>query len=350
MLRRKRGADYDLSDSDDDGEARRRLKRRQFAKMQKTLYADERIKKIAEKPGSRAFLRTIEDRDSDDDDIDMAVVNEPAVEIDEESQSQPRSEAGVLPDTILDSQSVAGSENQRRSSDNPAPVAAALRRHPRRTQEGYKPSSIGEIRESLSSLLEEPNTQSTVPATEIESESDTEDIDEYDEQVDRNHAITTTTITNGKENPRRSRVAVIDRITLKRASSSALSETSTTTSVAFAAPSRSYGSVSSFRVPALLRRATTNNSITAASGSNGSSTNAISKTSGDGSSSATSVRKSQLTRSGQKSGVRALGAARDLERHAAVHESEKRREQRRQIDAGRRQPAMGKMFGAGQFE
>ena len=66
-LRRKRGADYDLSDSDDGGEARRRLKRRQFAKMQKALFADDRIKKIAEKPGNSAFMRTLEDRESDDE-------------------------------------------------------------------------------------------------------------------------------------------------------------------------------------------------------------------------------------------------------------------------------------------
>ncbi len=47
MLRRKRGAgDYDLSDSDDGGEAKRRMKRRQFAKMQKALFADERVSNI----------------------------------------------------------------------------------------------------------------------------------------------------------------------------------------------------------------------------------------------------------------------------------------------------------------
>ena len=46
MLRRKRGADYDLSDSDDEGEARRRRKQREFAKMRKALLEDEEIGKI----------------------------------------------------------------------------------------------------------------------------------------------------------------------------------------------------------------------------------------------------------------------------------------------------------------
>src|SRR5436190_19002525 len=68
MLRRKRGGDWnDLDDDDDGGEARRRLKRRQFAKMQRALFADERISKVAENPRNQAFLRTIEDRGSDDD-------------------------------------------------------------------------------------------------------------------------------------------------------------------------------------------------------------------------------------------------------------------------------------------
>ena len=69
MLRRKRNHGS-LSDSDgDDEEARRRHKRRQFAKMQRALMSDERIKKIAEKPGSLAFLRTLEDREEEDDDM-----------------------------------------------------------------------------------------------------------------------------------------------------------------------------------------------------------------------------------------------------------------------------------------
>jgi mediator of replication checkpoint protein 1 len=46
ILRRKRGADYDLSDSDDDLEARRRRKQREFAKMRKALLEDEKLGKI----------------------------------------------------------------------------------------------------------------------------------------------------------------------------------------------------------------------------------------------------------------------------------------------------------------
>jgi mediator of replication checkpoint protein 1 len=54
-LRRKRGADYELSDSDDDdgGAARRRMKRREFAKMRKALLEDEAVGKIGTSPSSR---------------------------------------------------------------------------------------------------------------------------------------------------------------------------------------------------------------------------------------------------------------------------------------------------------
>ena len=101
MLRRKRGADYDLSDEDDGGEARRRMKRRQFAKMQKALFSDERVKKIAENPGNQAFLRTIEDHGSDDemDFLDFAASQEQG-----DSQSQEETDSEKRPETIPDSQ------------------------------------------------------------------------------------------------------------------------------------------------------------------------------------------------------------------------------------------------------
>ena len=45
-LRRKRAADFDLSDSDDEVEAKRRRKRNEFARMRKALLQDENIGKI----------------------------------------------------------------------------------------------------------------------------------------------------------------------------------------------------------------------------------------------------------------------------------------------------------------
>jgi mediator of replication checkpoint protein 1 len=325
MLRRKRGADYDLSDSDDGGEARRRMKRRQFAKMQQALFADERIKKIAENPGNQAFLRTIEDRDSGDE-MDFLDIGPELMET-EDSQSQDQ--------TVPDSQPMTAAASTERQ---PLGSGASWNRPAaklRRTENGKKPSNIGEIRESLSSLLEEPNT-SIIPATEVGSDSEADD--ESRPSTARSNKENRSP---GKANPRRTRhPAVVDRISLKRASSSNLSNTSR---LAFAANS---GSNSSFKVPALLRRATTNSlksTSSTASGSSGAN-NANGNGSGGGFGEGSKIKKS----AGKKSGVSYL--ARETERRAAITENEKRREAKKWKGAERRVQAVGGLFGAGRFE
>ncbi len=45
-FRRKRGADFDLSDSDDGEEARRIMKRRKEMRLRRALLADEKLEKI----------------------------------------------------------------------------------------------------------------------------------------------------------------------------------------------------------------------------------------------------------------------------------------------------------------
>ncbi|KAK2934266.1 hypothetical protein FoTM2_005512 [Fusarium oxysporum f. sp. vasinfectum] len=227
MLRRKRGAGYDLDDSDDDGEARRRMKRRQFAKMQKALFSDERVKKIAENPGNQAFLRTIEDRGSDDE-MDFLDAPEEIVESSQSQSQDESSEAQTVPDS--QPQKVLG------PADNRVPG------YLRRTKDGKKPSNIGEVRETLSDLLEEPHG-SVIPATEVGSDSEGEENTTTETRSDKENDIS---------NPRRGRVAVVDRISLKRSGSLNVS----TGRLAFATASNS-----SFKVPALLRRATTNSFV-----------------------------------------------------------------------------------------
>ncbi|KAH6689019.1 hypothetical protein F5X68DRAFT_189774 [Plectosphaerella plurivora] len=271
-LRRKRGADYNLSDSDDGGEARRKMKRRQHAKMTKALLADDRVKKIAEKPGNEAFLRTLEDRESDEemDFLDMGL--EPP---EEESQSQSQSQDQAVPTQ---------------------PTATRAPAHLRRTKNGKKPSNISEIRESVSSLLEDPNALNA-PVVELISD---------DEQEDENRPSTSS---SNKENPRRTKAAVIDRMSLRRQSSSNLSASSR---LAFAMPTAT-GSTG-FKVPALLRRATTNSLASAASSSTTTST-----TSG-GFGDSGRIKKS----AGKMSGVSAL--ARETERRAQLQQNDKKRE------------------------
>lgn len=307
MLRRKRGADYDLSDSDDGGEARRRMKRRQFAKMQKALFADERVKKIAENPGNQAFLKTIEDRGSDDE-MDFL---DPAEEQKESQESQSQEEEeNTQQQTVPDSQTRVPLTS---AAENRPPA------HMRRTKDGKKPSNIGEIRETLSNLLEEPQG-SIIPATEVGSDSE----DEHP-----------STARSDKENqhPRRTRVAVVDRISLKRQSSSIISTTSSTR-LAFTTTTAS----STFKVPALLRRATTNSFAAGSTTSSGSST----PTTGFG-----EEAKIKKTAS-KKSGINAF--ARDSERRAKLQQSEKRREERKVRGAERRMGVVGGLLGRGSFE
>ena len=323
MLRRKRGADYDLSDSDDGGEARRKMKRRQFAKMQKALFSDERVKKMAENPGNQAFLRTIEDRGSDDE---MDLLGAMDTEEQAEAQSQSQDEGDTAQQqTIPDSQPA--KQPLGTSGENRAPA------HMRRTKGAQRPSNIGQVRETLSSLLEE-RQGSVIPATEAGSESEEENEHQASPRSDKE---------NRAPNPRRGSTAVVDRISLKRNASSTLSNSSAR--LAFAA-AQTAGS-SSFKVPALLRRATTNSTLMSGSSSAGSGTaaapaGAVGSAGGFG-------EDAKIKRgAGKRSGVG--GFAREGEARAKVRDSERRREEKKAKGAERRVGVVGGLLGRGSFE
>ncbi|GKT90720.1 MRC1-like domain-containing protein [Colletotrichum tofieldiae] len=319
MLRRKRGADYDLSDSDDGGEARRRMKRRQFQKMQQALFTDERIKKIAEKPGNQAFLRTIEDRGSDEEMDFLDFAPEPMETEDSQSQEQQQQ-------TVPDSQPAA---QRQPLATNPANRPPA---NMRRTKDGKRPATLGEIREFVSSLLEDMNE--VIPATDPNSDSEADDEDAHPPSSSRS-----------------SRHQVVDRLTLKRQSSSTMSTTSA--AVAFAMPNAAASSGGSFKTPTLLRRATTNSSVLSSQGSSGGiaagSGNAPSAFSARGGGGGGFGDDGKIKKNASKrSGVSAL--ARENERRAAIQENEKRREARKWKGAERRHQAVNGLFGAGKFE
>ncbi|UKZ73076.1 hypothetical protein TrVFT333_000716 [Trichoderma virens FT-333] len=317
MLRRKRGADYDLSDSDDGGEARRRMKRRQFAKMQKALFADERVKKMAENPGNQAFLRTIEDRGSDDEMDVLEIVNAPASQGEEsQSQSEPteQQQQRIVPDS--QPRKPLGS-----AGDNRAPA------HLRRTKDGKKPSNIGEVRETLSDLLEDGRHSSVIPATEIGSDSEGEE----GRPASRGNKE------NQSPASRRTRNVVVDRISLKRNASS----TSSSSRPAFAT---AVASSSSFKVPAsLLRRATTNSSLLSTASTSSSSTTAAGG-SGSGFGEETKIKKG----AGKKSGIN--GFSRDNEKLARMQENERRRQEKKVRGAESRAGLVGGLLGKGSFE
>ncbi|OTB08958.1 hypothetical protein M426DRAFT_316248 [Hypoxylon sp. CI-4A] len=343
MLRKRRrgggGNDFDLSDSDDGGEARRRMKRRQFAKMQKALFADERIGKIAENPRNAAFLKSIEDRNSDDEwDFDNNFVNAATEGADSESQSQGEDQGR---DVAAGEQSIPDSQPTNNERKRPNEEDHSMRPPPnaRRSKGRAHPSSLTDVRRELSDLLDEPNgsAASIIPATEIGSDSE-------DDERPR-----TSSGSSGKEN-RRTNVAVVDRIKLKRDSSS-LSTTSNggaSSRLAFAAPSAS-GSNGLFKVPGLLRRATTNSLISNSSTSSHGGGSSSSNTTGASGLSKMGGEDGKLKKTaGKRSGINYF--ARENERRAAVADAEKRREAKKWKGVEGRSKAVGGLFGGGTFE
>lgn len=355
MLRRKRGADYDLSDSDDGGEAKRRMKRRQFAKMQKALYADERISKVAENPRSKAFMRTIEDVGSDEE---MDFLFEPQQQQQQE-QHEPSSATHV-------SNTTAGNASQEQQQHHVVPdsqpaaattTTSAQQQRPaaaeRRAQISRKPANLNEVRRTLSSLLDDPSENSVIPSTDFGSEDDEnendEDVDAVGGEKDRSPSAN-----KENSNPRRrgrvSASAVVDRISLKRQSSSNVSSNGSGSGgkMAFTAPSSS-ASNGGFRVPALLRKATTNSFMSTGSASGagvvgGSSKGSAAGGSGSGFGDEGKIKKN----AGKRSGISYL--ARETDRRAKLAEAERKREEKKIKAVEGRSKVVGGLFGAGRFE
>ncbi len=320
MLRRKRGAEFDLSDSDDDAEARQRRKRREFAKMRKALLENENVGKIAEDPKKLAFLRAIEDRENDDDfdfldrPADDSFRVEPDTQEDPESQSQP-----AQPETILG--------KRKRPLQESVPDKGNMRPPPgaRRTQAPKKPATLAEIRESVSFLIEEPGSINVAP-----DPSSSASEDESSHHNNESH-------TNPRRRPNPN--PIVDRLSLKRAESAT---TSSNSRLAFHDPSTANPSIGGFKVPSLLRRATTTN---LAVDNHGITTMAIATTeraAGGG-------EKSDFVRRGgtKKSSVNYF--AREMEKSRVIEGVGRRRKEEREREARGREMRLGGL-GTGAFE
>lgn len=318
LLRRKRGAEFDLSDSDDDAEARQRRKRREFAKMRKALLENENVGKIAEDPKKLAFLRAIEDRE-DDDDLDF--LDRPAedsfrveadTQEDPESQSQP-----ALPEPTLGKRKRLLQESVPDNGNMRPPPAA------RRTQAPKKPATLAEIRESVSFLIEEPGSINIAPDP---SSSASEDESVAHDKNPRRRP-------NPNPNP------IIDRISLKRAESAT---TSSNSRLAFYDPSTTNPSIGGFKVPSLLRRATTTNLAAENHGITTMATATTERAAGGG-------EKGDFVRRGgtKKSSVNYF--AREMEKNKVIEGVERRRKEEREREAKGRNMRLGGL-GTGAFE
>jgi mediator of replication checkpoint protein 1 len=302
------------------------MKRREFAKMRKALLEDERIGKIAENPKKTAFLRAIADRDGEDEMGFLEDLAEPEEGTDSQSQSQTEtSQKDVHQPNSSQPDVVMGPPKRKLFED--AEPSNRLPPHLRRTKLVKRPSNLSEIRQSLSSLIEDPNAvleSQDLVGSDSEAENDLSDTERMESMEKENR--------DPFASRRKKRFAVVDRISLKRASSNA---TSMTTRLAFVAPS-----ASDFKVPALLRRTTTSTSITSGSSSGVSGTERTTEGFGDNGKLA--------KKAGKNSGVHYF--SRENEKRRKVEESEMRRKEKRFKGAEGRRKVVGGLFGLGKFE
>jgi mediator of replication checkpoint protein 1 len=292
-LRRKRGNDdLDLSDEEDAVVRRREAKRREFAKMRRELLKDEAVGKIAEDKKKEAFLRSIEDRpNSDDDDDDF---DRPETQPEEDSQTKDGQ------NTPLNQRGEGNTFEALRDTASQPPATAGASKLNQGVQIGRrsgmqinrKPGTLAEIRESVSFLIEEPDSQAgTIDLGLSDSDDDAEAyvdldrhfqaaeadenaeeandlgdfiVDDDDGQPERETTFKKPALPTSEsrapfsERRTRERVNVVNRLSMLRQQSS--SGTSNTTKMAFYTSTSSANS-SFGKVPTLLRRATTNSSL-----------------------------------------------------------------------------------------
>ncbi|KAF2628806.1 hypothetical protein BU25DRAFT_390727 [Macroventuria anomochaeta] len=307
-LRKRAGRDaFDLSDSEDEAEMKQRKKRADFARMQKALMSDENIGKIAENPKQQAFFKTLADF-ADDADYDFLEMPEPKSVFAEDSQSQSQSQQlqdelvgegeaeMVVPDSQNDSMNMLPSNPLKRKSPSSSQKENRPPPHLRRADNGLarRPITLADVQNSVSELLEDSRV--VVPDSQYASDSDSE-LEIVDKPV---------------------RKAVVDRLTLSRQSTLSESQDSAA-GMAFHAPSRG-PAVPGFRVPSLIRQATSNLSATS--------------------------ERSERTSQGGEGSVRRGGTgrsnihaqAREAERRALLEKKEMRRKEvlRKKVDKGRK--------------
>lgn len=298
-LRRKRGVgdDLDLSDEEDEAARRREAKRREYAKMRRELFKDEAVEKISEDKKKEAFLKSIEDHDDaeeEDGDYDQADSQQA------ESQSQTTQDIAQDTQNGSTSDSATGSSLQRKRPLEPANDSQINRLPPalRRGAHGFgahkKPSTLAEIRESVSFLIEEPDSQSmTIDLGLSDSEDEPEkylDLDRHLKAADENDdedaedlvdfvvddsakddasfkmpSIPASDRASYSERRTKTR-QVVDRLSLMRQASSSSSSGKTGGKMAFFASKSSSIDMQIGRTPSLLRRATTNSSFGSVAG------------------------------------------------------------------------------------
>ncbi|EXJ89868.1 hypothetical protein A1O3_02935 [Capronia epimyces CBS 606.96] len=295
-LRRKRGNDdLDLSDEEDAMVRRREAKRREFMRMRRELLKDEAVGKIAEDKKKEAFLRSIEDHQASDDDEDD--FNLPETPLEDESQAvvQTADESEKTQDQAGSQDAVQGV----RKDQQPLTTAAASRLNQGNRSIGRgkgrmdrRPATLAEIRESVSFLIEESDSQAATidlglsdsedepeayvnldrhfqAAEADENAEDGDDLGDFivddDGRAKEESIFKKPTMPYSEsrasysERRTKERPNVVNRLNMLRQSSSSSGSSSSTKMAFYSGDSSTAGSFG--KVPALLRRATTNSSL-----------------------------------------------------------------------------------------
>jgi mediator of replication checkpoint protein 1 len=347
-LRRKQANMFDLDEDEDDMAVRRRqMKQREEARKRKLLLQDDNVAGLAQgkqTKGKDAFLKALADDDEQDDEIlDLSDGGDDEGIYSTQTDSQVSVPQGVASQPLVE---VSG--NKRRLEEETAQRPPAKQRRTQATA-FRAPTSLTDVKESVSFLLEEPNVVDSGSNTlDMSSDSETEDAtnpelaedDNDDEEVqaelrrqnDGGFAPDRIAMPPPRmpasQRRTNTRPAVVDRLTLKRASSTSDNVPGRT---AWAATG-----TGGFKTPSLLRRATTNN------GANGANERGVSTSNG-------------ISRENSSSGVKMGGTkksslayqARDAERQAIVQASAKRRAENTARIAQLRKSASSGGFGKG---
>ena len=261
--------------------------------MRRELLKDEAVGKIAEDRKKEAFLKSIEDREAADDEDDLDL---DAVETHEEdSQSQQPAQTESADAEMAEPHPPPANNNKRKRPLEPSAadilnrLPPALRRtNPKAGMVNRRPATIAEIRESVSFLIEEPDSQSATPQYGSSDDEDADpesyvNLDRHlqavadDENEDDGDDLGDFIVDDSQDNDgfkkpqlppprasfaeRRTKANVVDRRSLLRQASSSSSTASATTKMAFFTSTTSSSDLLAFKVPSLLRRATTNSSF-----------------------------------------------------------------------------------------
>lgn len=339
-FRRRGGGAFDLdSDEDEQIAERRRRKQREEARKRRLLLGDEKLGKFDGNDKKEAFLRAIEDRDEENE-VDLLdgkeVDAEETVPDSQQANSQQATETQPL-EAMSGNGSKRPRTDDKEESDRPA-KRTLIGPH-RRVQNAVfqKPASLNEIRESVSFLVEEPNAHEqivTLSDSEPDGDNDEDDLVQEIQLAPReeNRAPYSSRRTPAKTD-------IVDRLLLKKASASSLNSgagNTSSTTLAFQTTSQS-----SFKVPSLLRRATTNQSNSAAVGVVSTSSMRPPALKRDGSS---SVMGDNSVRMGGSKKSSINYAAREAERRVVVERVERER-----LEGVKKVAAMRRGCGLGGF-